>query len=118
MGKFDTPLSPGQEEAFQFWKQENAPNDSDLDYDLRGAFLSRATPGPQWLERFRKPVVLNLRHVGGDVKQKSTTPISGDVSYGEIGKQHARHRREGEFADSFLGKLLAALGVNNDNESR
>jgi hypothetical protein len=55
---FDTPLSTAQEQQFQTWKQQNAPNDSGYDYDLRGAFKAGVTPDPDtghWPDTYKKP---------------------------------------------------------------
>lgn len=55
---FVTPLNQDQEQLFQQWKQQNAPNDSGEDYDLRGAYTSGFTPDPQtghWPDVFKKP---------------------------------------------------------------
>lgn len=38
VSRFDTLLSPREEMQFREWKQKNAPQDSGMDYDLRGAF--------------------------------------------------------------------------------
>ncbi len=57
-GSYDTKLSPTQEQAFTAWKQHYAPNDSGMDYDLRGAFKAGLTPDPQtghWPDTFKKP---------------------------------------------------------------
>ncbi len=55
--QFETALNPQEEAQFQQWKLKNAPNDSGVDYDLRGAFkagLSPATNG-HWPDTFKKP---------------------------------------------------------------
>lgn len=41
---YNTPLTSDEEKGFKTWKQENAPNDSGEDYDLRGAYLGGAKP--------------------------------------------------------------------------
>jgi hypothetical protein len=55
--QFETPLPPQDEEQFQQWKQEHAPNDSGADYDLRGAFKAGLTPDANghWPDTFKKP---------------------------------------------------------------
>ncbi len=55
--KFDTALSTSDEIAFQKWKREHAPNDSGVDYDLRGAFLAGLLPteNGHWSDAFKKP---------------------------------------------------------------
>lgn len=58
LDRYDTPLTPVEERAFQAWKQRYAPNDSGYDYDLRGAFKAGLTPDPKtghWSDRFKKP---------------------------------------------------------------
>lgn len=60
---YDTQLSPEQEQAYQAWKQQNAPRDSGADYDLRGAFQAGVRPaGPEagadaghFPDTFKKP---------------------------------------------------------------
>jgi hypothetical protein len=55
---FNTPLTPAEEQQFQDWKRQYAPNDSGMDYDLRGAFKAGLTPDPQtghWPDTFKKP---------------------------------------------------------------
>ena len=39
-----THLNKDQEALFQQWKAKNRPNDSGVDYDLRGAWLSQVKP--------------------------------------------------------------------------
>lgn len=55
---FNTPLTGDEEVAFQEWKKVNAPYDSGLDYDLRGAFKEGILPDPttkHWPDTFKKP---------------------------------------------------------------
>jgi hypothetical protein len=57
-GPYDTPLTPEQEQQFQLWKQQYAPRDSGMDYDLRGAFLEgvkRDEASGHWTDQFKKP---------------------------------------------------------------
>lgn len=56
-GAFETKLTPDEEEKFQDWKTKNAPKDSGVDYDLRGAFKSGAQPAANghWPDTFKKP---------------------------------------------------------------
>lgn len=56
--RFETSLSPDDEQRFQQWKQTYAPNDTGDDYDLRGAFKSGLTPDAKtghWPDTFKKP---------------------------------------------------------------
>lgn len=56
--KFDTQLGPDEETAFQEWKAKNAPKDSGVDYDLRGAFKAGLTPDAKtghWPDTYKKP---------------------------------------------------------------
>jgi hypothetical protein len=55
--KYETKLTPQQEQAFQQWKQTNAPNDSGQDYDFRGAFIAGVAPDANghWPDTFKKP---------------------------------------------------------------
>jgi hypothetical protein len=55
--KYDTPLSPDEEGQFQTWKAQNAPRDSGVDYDLRGAFKAGLKPAENghWPDTFKKP---------------------------------------------------------------
>ncbi len=55
--QFETPLNAADEDSFQAWRQQNAPNDSGVDYDLRGAFKAGATPDANghWPDTFKKP---------------------------------------------------------------
>jgi hypothetical protein len=53
---YNTSLT--DEAAFQNWKAQNAPNDSGVDYDLRGAFLAdmqRSPDNGHMGDRFKKP---------------------------------------------------------------
>jgi hypothetical protein len=54
---FDTRLSDTDEIRFRAWKEKYAPNDSGLDYDLRGAFKSGLKPDVtgHWPDTFKKP---------------------------------------------------------------
>lgn len=54
---FDTKLDSSQEAEFRQWKQRYAPNDSGIDYDLRGAFKAGLKPGKDghWPDTFKKP---------------------------------------------------------------
>ena len=54
---YDTPLTPDEESKFQDWKAKNAPNDSGVDYDLRGAFKANMSPAENghWDDTFKKP---------------------------------------------------------------
>jgi hypothetical protein len=54
---YDTVLTPTEEILFQEWKRINAPNDSGLDYDLRGAFKAGLEPAANghWDDTFKKP---------------------------------------------------------------
>lgn len=54
---FETRLSSNEEGQFRNWKQQYAPDDSGVDYDLRGAFKARLTPGADghWPDTFKKP---------------------------------------------------------------
>jgi hypothetical protein len=56
--EYDTPLKPGEEAAFQFWKGKYAPNDTGEDYDLRGAWKAGVKPDPvtkHWPDTYKKP---------------------------------------------------------------
>lgn len=55
---YDTQLSPAEEQSFQQWKRQYAPNDSGADYDLRGAYRSGLKPDPKtghWPDTYKKP---------------------------------------------------------------
>lgn len=54
---FDTQISPVEEVQFLKWKQKYAPEDSGVDYDLRGAFKAGLKPGKNghWPDTFKKP---------------------------------------------------------------
>lgn len=55
---YETKLSPEDERAFALWKARYAPDDSGVDYDLRGAFKSGLEPDPgtgHWPDAFKKP---------------------------------------------------------------
>lgn len=54
---FNTKLNPTEEQDFQSWKAKNAPRDSGVDYDLRGAFKAGLKPGENghWPDTFKKP---------------------------------------------------------------
>jgi hypothetical protein len=39
-----TKLTPQQEAGYLDWKAKNRPNDSGMDYDLRGAYLAQLNP--------------------------------------------------------------------------
>src|SRR6266446_2227916 len=55
--QYETRLSPEEETKFQAWKQQNAPNDSGVDYDLRGAYQAGLQPveNGHWPDTFKKP---------------------------------------------------------------
>ena len=56
--RYDTKLSPDDEQKFQDWKAKFAPNDSGKDYDLRGAFKAGVEPDPNtghMPDTFKKP---------------------------------------------------------------
>lgn len=55
--QFETKLTPQEETEFQKWKIKYAPNDSGLDYDLRGAFKAGLKPneGRHWPDTYKKP---------------------------------------------------------------
>jgi hypothetical protein len=56
--RFNTALAPDEETQFQAWKAQYAPQDSGVDYDLRGAFKAGLTPDPtsgHWPDTFKKP---------------------------------------------------------------
>src|SRR5262252_1005607 len=58
ISRYDTPLKPGEETAFQFWKRKYAPEDSGEDYDFRGAWKAGIKPDPQsghWPDTYKKP---------------------------------------------------------------
>ena len=57
INKYDTALSPQEETIFQEWKSRNAPHDSGIDYDLRGAFKAGVQPAEDghWPDTFKKP---------------------------------------------------------------
>lgn len=55
---FETALSPSEEQQFQSWKKQYAPQDSGADYDLRGAFKAGVAPDAasgHWPDTFKKP---------------------------------------------------------------
>lgn len=54
---FDTKLNPAEETQFQEWKKRNAPKDSGVDYDLRGAFKAGLQPAANghWPDTYKKP---------------------------------------------------------------
>ena len=57
-GFLDTQLSPSEEEGYQEWKVQWAPDDSGWDYDLRGAWQAGLEPDPasgHWPDEFKKP---------------------------------------------------------------
>lgn len=56
--EFDTKLGTDDEQKFQKWKAQYAPNDDGSDYDLRGAFQSGITPDAErghFPDTFKKP---------------------------------------------------------------
>ena len=56
-GGYNTFLTPQEERLFEAWKRQHAPNDSGMDYDLRGAFKAGLTPDTNnhWSDEFKKP---------------------------------------------------------------
>ncbi len=54
---FDTVLTAEEESRFQEWKSKNAPNDSGIDYDLRGAFKAgvKKDATGHWPDTWKKP---------------------------------------------------------------
>ena len=58
MDQYDTKLSSSEEKDFQKWKSKNAPNDSGVDYDLRGAYkegLKRDPSNQHFSDKYKKP---------------------------------------------------------------
>lgn len=58
MDTYDTKLTPAEEAAFQAWKQQYAPRDTGVDYDLRGAFKADVKPEAErghLPDTFKKP---------------------------------------------------------------
>jgi hypothetical protein len=56
--QYETKLIPEEEIKFKEWKAKYAPNDSGIDYDLRGAFKEGLTPNPEtghWPDTYKKP---------------------------------------------------------------
>lgn len=55
---YNTVLTPADEQGFQTWKSQNAPDDSGVDYDLRGAYqadMQRDPDNGHMGDRFKKP---------------------------------------------------------------
>ena len=54
---YNTTLSADDEAKFQDWKKKNAPDDSGVDYDLRGAFKGGEQPAENghWVDTYKKP---------------------------------------------------------------
>lgn len=55
---YNTILTPEEERSFLIWKNQMAPKDSGMDYDLRGAFKAGLKPDPKsghWSDMFKKP---------------------------------------------------------------
>lgn len=57
LGRYDTILSAEESEAFRAWRGLHAPNDSGVDYDLRGAFRAGLRPDTagHFLDTYKKP---------------------------------------------------------------
>lgn len=56
--RYETALTPEQEQQFAAWKEKYAPKDSGADYDLRGAFKAGVVPDDKtghWPDTFKKP---------------------------------------------------------------
>jgi len=56
--RWNTALTVDQESKYVTWKSENAPSDSGIDYDYRGAFLAGILADPNtghWPDTFKKP---------------------------------------------------------------
>ena len=57
-GQYDTQLTPDEELKYRKWKAQNAPQDSGVDYDLRGAYKAGVTRDPasgHMPDTFKKP---------------------------------------------------------------
>lgn len=57
-GLYETSIPPDLQPAYQQWKQQYAPRDSGVDYDLPGAFLAGVRPDPltgHMPDTFKKP---------------------------------------------------------------
>lgn len=55
---YNTILPRSQEAEYQKWKARNAPKDSGIDYDLRGAYkagLHKDEKSQHWSDEFKKP---------------------------------------------------------------
>lgn len=74
---YNTFLTPEQEAGFGGWKQQNAPDDSGYDYDLRGAYLANMQRDP------------NNNHLGDQFK-KPNHPTFSDQSQYAVGDQRER----------------------------
>ena len=56
--RFNTAIDPTEEDKFQLWKRDNAPDDSGYDYDLKGAYRAGITRDPvsgHMPDTFKKP---------------------------------------------------------------
>lgn len=56
--KFNTKLEPKEEVNFNRWKKQYAPEDSGMDYDLRGAYKAGLKPDSKtghWPDTYKKP---------------------------------------------------------------
>ncbi len=71
LGPYDTPLTPPEEIQFQAWKAKHAPDDSGVDYDLRGAFKAAAGADDRghFTDQFKKP-----NHPSFSVESMYSTP--------------------------------------------
>jgi hypothetical protein len=74
---YNTPLGGADEQAYQAWKMIHAPQDSGVDYDLRGAYAS---------DMQRDPVNGHM----GDRFKKPNHPTFSDQSQYAVGDQRAR----------------------------
>ena len=75
---YNTKLSPDEEARFRVWKAKNAPGDSGVDYDLRGAFKAGVKPDPKtghWPDTYKKPnhptFSVESKYAVGDDKRKA-----------------------------------------------
>lgn len=113
---YETELSPSDEQQFQKWKLQYAPNDSGEDYDLRGAFKAGLKPSSNghWPDTYKKPnhpTFSNESIYAKDAPSKAGHWIGETyVSPNKADVLSAVRQKYPQYTDTPDGELVIAIG--------
>ena len=128
---FDTHLPTREEAKYQGWKQRYAPQDSGLDYDLRGAFKAGLQPDAttgHWPDTFKKPNHPTFSDQskyapfgnpgswqggGGTFTPGAPQPTTGQSPQYGFNQGQGETPAQGQQEDSWLQRLQAYLSKGN-----